>query len=433
MNHVFPQAITEFETVGLELADLARSVLDCQRVGMYTIEPEAQRLHPLVVIGLSEKQERTWRHERSRQQVDLQQILPAPDLAHLFQHRGVIIDRSHPAFVYFAYPSSSDTVLIAPIQSGERFMGIIVLDFGSVRPISKQDESALSTAVARLCTLVIDRQRLAVEREHAQKQVAALREVNHRMEEFLNIVSHELRTPLTTIKANTQLAMRRLKSLRQHPEWLFEDANAKVEASYEMMVRSERQVDVLNRLVGDLVDISRIQAGRLHLRQEICDLLQIVRVRVEEQRQAHPERIIDVHVPDVERILVLADADRIGQVLVNYLTNALKYSEASQPVYINVELELLVAGVPGVKISVQDRGQGLPPAEQRRVWECFYQSQEIKVLSGSRVGLGLGLYISQTLIECHGGQVGVESQQGVGSLFWFTLPLAQTAEMPVQG
>jgi signal transduction histidine kinase len=79
-------------------------------------------------------------------------------------------------------------------------------------------------------------------------------------------------------------------------------------------------------------------------------------------------------------------------------------------------------------VSVQDWGPGLSAEEQESIWNCFYRSQRIKVLSGSGVGLGLGLYISKTLIERHNGQAGVTSEMGVGSIFWFTLPLAQTEE-----
>lgn len=116
-----------------------------------------------------------------------------------------------------------------------------------------------------------------------------------------------------------------------------------------------------------------------------------------------------------------ADADRIGQVISNYLSNALKYSEPSCPIEVYLELE----EPERVRLSVRDEGPGLTTLEQQQVWERFYRVPGIQVKSGSGVGLGLGLYICQTIIERQGGQVGVESKKDVGSTFWFTLPLAK--------
>ncbi|WP_201364873.1 sensor histidine kinase [Dictyobacter formicarum] len=266
------------------------------------------------------------------------------------------------------------------------------------------------------------------ERDDALAQVTTLREARTRMEDFLSVASHELRTPLTTIKANTQLAMRRLKSVLQRPELQLEGTDSKVRASLEMLERVERQIGVLNRLVGDMLDVSRIQGNRLqvHIHQGPCDLRPIIEAAVREQHKAMPERTINIRFPGDEPILIMVDPDRLQQVLDNYLLNALKYSEAQQPVLVNVQVEQAAAtGGSQVRVTVHDKGPGIAPEEQARIWECFYQSPTIKVCSGSGVGMGLGLHISQTLIERQGGQVGVVSVMNEGSAFWFTLPLAQ--------
>ena len=117
---------------------------------------------------------------------------------------------------------------------------------------------------------------------------------------------------------------------------------------------------------------------------------------------------------------MVADADRIGQVVTNYLTNALKYSPVDRPIEVFLAIEGQMA-----RVSVQDEGPGLSPAEQQAIWERFYQVERIKVQSGSGTGLGLGLYICQTIIEQHQGKVGVQSSPGEGSTFWFSLPLAR--------
>jgi len=202
-----------------------------------------------------------------------------------------------------------------------------------------------------------------------------------------------------------------------------------------MLSRAERQVGVLNRLVGDLIDISRIQTGKLqlHLRKEPSDLAVIVTETVQEQRKATPNRTITLSLlPDEDTILVIADSDRIAQVLTNYMSNALKYSASDKPVAVQVTREKGSAGEDSVCVSVRDEGPGLSFTEQERIWECFYQSEEVKVVSGSGVGLGLGLYVSQTIIERHHGHIGVDSTPGVGSTFWFTLPFVQNKFVTVE-
>lgn len=249
-------------------------------------------------------------------------------------------------------------------------------------------------------------------------QASQLYDANLRMEEFLGLASHELRTPLTSVKANIQLALRRLKSGMEQPEGVLD----KVDAAQTMLTRAERQVGVLNRLISDMVDISRIQSGRLQLQvhEEACDLVPIVLEAVQEKQLAQPSRTINTTISPDTVVPVMADHDRITQVVGNYLANALKYSAVDQ----SIDVSMAIEGS-NVRIMVRDYGQGLSEEDQRLVWECFYQSPHVKVLSGSGVGLGLGLYLNRTLLVHHHGQVGVESTPGEGSTFWFSLPLAK--------
>jgi signal transduction histidine kinase len=175
----------------------------------------------------------------------------------------------------------------------------------------------------------------------------------------------------------------------------------------------------LTRLVNDLLDDSRIQGHRLELRLEPCDLAAIVHEAVEEHRQAAPTRTIRLDVSQGEAVPVIADADRIRQVIINYLTNALTYSRPDQPIDVGLRADGGMA-----RVWVHDEGPGVPAADQDRIWERAYQVTGLKPQSGSHVGLGLGLYISRSIVEHHQGQVGVESTPGHGATFWFTLPLA---------
>jgi signal transduction histidine kinase len=167
-----------------------------------------------------------------------------------------------------------------------------------------------------------------------------------------------------------------------------------------------------------MLDVSRIQSGRLALRMTTCDLVPLVNDVVEDQRLAAPGRVIHLDVPADLSAPVNADPERIIQVLVNYLSNALKYSRPDQAVHVAVSVQ---AG--WVRVDVRDDGAGLSSEQQQHVWERFYRADGLTVQSGSGLGLGLGLFISRTIVERHDGRVGVESAPGAGSTFWFSLPV----------
>jgi signal transduction histidine kinase len=275
----------------------------------------------------------------------------------------------------------------------------------------------LGTVLVLVRKSLLLREQVAIERARAetQAQLLTLEETNRRMSDFMSMASHELRNPLTSAKANVQQMERLLHRTA--------DAQSEVEESQvtrlrELAARAERQMNRQDRLVSDLLDLSRIQAGKLSMRPEFCDLAAIARDTVQEQRTLNGGRHIELTVAPDGELRIRADADRIGQVLTNYLTNALKYSPRESPVEVVVERRGKNAYA-----AVRDRGPGLPPDEQHRIWERFHRAQGVEVLSGTGIGLGLGLYISRTIIRRHGGKVGVESTPGSGSTFWLTLPL----------
>lgn len=253
------------------------------------------------------------------------------------------------------------------------------------------------------------------ERKHLEE---ALRAANQQMDRFLGIASHELRTPLTTIKLHFQLAHHRLDALRARELVPAEQLDSELERVQEQFRRGDLQAGRLDRLVNDLLDVSRIQAGKLELRIVPANLAAIVGEAIEEQRQLAPSRVIHFQTASAQSVMVSVDTERISQVVTNYLTNALKYSREEQPVTVGVQVEGQQA-----RVWVRDEGPGIPLSEQAQVWERFHRVPGIEVQCGSGVGLGLGLHISQEIIERHHGQVGVESAPGHGSTFWFSLPL----------
>jgi signal transduction histidine kinase/DNA-binding response OmpR family regulator len=249
--------------------------------------------------------------------------------------------------------------------------------------------------------------------------ITAQKDLEHQQDVFLSMATHELKTPLTALQGNIQLAQRRLQRVLHSPELTSPELQKAVEDVQRMLVRGEQQLRVQNRLINDLLETSRIQEDSFELQMEPCDLSALVRETVRDFQSAHPQRNIRCELENVEHLLIAGDADRIRQVLSNYLANALKYSPVDQPVEIG-----LTAHDCSAYVWVRDRGPGLSPEAQQHIWKRFYQAPDVQAQQGSGVSLGLGLYICQKLVSKHGGQVGVESQLGQGSTFWFTLPLS---------
>ena len=401
-------------TVARRLAELTRDILNCQRVSITTIESETTVLRAIALVGLSPEQEVQWWAEQQHQENRLSDSRTPELISRLRANEVLQLDMTQPPFNEQPNPYGVQTVLLAPMCIGDQLVGFLSLDNGGIKHEYTQEEMALAGAVAKLAGLVIERERLLREREESRANEIALREANRRMDEFLGIACHELKTPLAAIKGNVQLAERRLQRLTS-------DRKTQIDQLLpELLESANRQTDRLDRLVSDLLDVSRIQVGKLEMRSEPCDLGTIVQETIQEQRMINPKRSILVKMPAGESVPIRADADRIGQVVANYLTNALKYSSQDKPVAVFLETEGPVA-----RVSVHDEGPGLPPAEQERIWERFHRVRGVEVQAGSGVGLGLGLYISKTIITWHGGRVGVSSTPGKGSTFWFTLPLAQ--------
>lgn len=257
----------------------------------------------------------------------------------------------------------------------------------------------------------------------AQARLLALRETNARTDEFLSIASHELRSPLTSLKAALQLGKRRLRRIGEQ-EQPIADLLGQLDVVQGLLSTAEQQVDRQDRLVGDLLDVSRIRAGKLEYHLEPCDLAAIVSDAVDEQRLSWPDRAITLDSP-TGGVTITGDAHRIGQVVTNYLTNALKYSPPGASVAVALRVERDHA-----RVAVRDQGPGLTAQQIEQIWDRFHRVPGVRQQSGSGAGLGLGLHISRTIVEHHGGEVGVESAPKHGSTFWFTIPLPEPTASP---
>src|SRR5258706_3341586 len=269
---------------------------------------------------------------------------------------------------------------------------------------------------------VTERKRLEREREEARANQLALREADRRKDEFLNDISHELRTPLTSLQGYMQLLAQRFNAWDPKVDSV-EDLASNVAKARTVIAYSANSVSRMTQLVNDLLDDARISEGRLAFYLQPCDLSVIIRQAVEEQRVLAASRAIRLELPVAQSAPIIADALRIGQVVTNYLTNALKYSKEHQPVEVRLEGE-----GDSARGYVHDDGVGIPYADQQRVWERFHKAADITVQSGSSVSLGLGFHINKNIVERHCGHAGVSSEPGQGTTFWFALPLAKLGD-----
>jgi signal transduction histidine kinase/PAS domain-containing protein len=402
------------EDVAHQLADLVCHILGCQRMGISIVEAESGHLIPFTVAGLSYKQEQQWWTEQRSRSTSLSDVPDQEFVTAMHSGQVKIYDFTRPPYNTAPNPYGIQTMLIAPLLVNEQIIGIFAYDYGEEHHLFSQAEQQLAIAVAHLVGMVIERDHLIQERTAAQAQALALKETTDRMQTFLGVTSHELRSPLTSIKASGQLAHREIRKVIEDD--LPETVANRMNRAIELLELVDKQTDQMNRFISDLLDNARIQAGKLELHPTTKDINELVREVVAIQQINWPDRVIDAETPE-NAIIVHCDPDRINQVIANLITNAFRYSPSDRPVHVKVQPEKNQ-----VRVAVIDQGQGLTAGQQIRLFEAFVKAEGVQQLGGTSIGLGLGLFISKTIISQHGGQIGVESQEGMGSTFWFTLP-----------
>ena len=410
----------EADIIGPQLVVLTRHVVESAHVVMYAVKQIDETLSPIFSTGFSAKEEQQWRAVLARNP-SIDEQLGSPLLrTHLENDEVIMLDGMTLPLYTNALPYYVETVLVAPIIVDKRLAGLLCVDAGLREHSYTRQEMVLVQTIARLTALTFTRAQLERERALASANELALRETNRQIEAYLSIVCHELKTPLTIMRGSLQLAERKMQKLLTS-ETVHTDEAARIAPVQTLIERAKHQIVIQDRLVNDLLDVSRMQTQAFSLLLESCDLTQIVQRAIDDQRGTVLERTIDLQLPEQHTLPIQADADRITQVVTNYLTNALKYSPADRPIQVRVSIDGQLACV-----EVSDEGQGLSADECERIWDSFYRvpgANAQKSAGVAYVGLGVGLYLCKTIIELHGGQVGVQSKVGHGSTFWFTLPL----------
>ena len=305
------------------------------------------------------------------------------------------------------YEDTQDDHVLAgstPVQQGVRFYAgaplktpdgyfigtLCIADF-KPRPFSVHERDVLES----LARVVMEQMELRLRAIRETELQALLLE---KKDEFISVASHELKTPITSLTASLQL-LDRMKS------------GLKPEMMERLITQANKSLSKLNRLVADLLNTGRIASGQLDLRKGNFKPTELATNCCNHVRAEGKYEII---VEGDRKLEIFADEEKIDQVLVNLVNNAVKYAPDSKNIYINVSSDGHFA-----EISVRDEGPGIASDQLPYIFERYYRSEQL-----NSSGLGLGLYISAEIIRRHGGEIGVTSEPGKGSVFWFTLPLA---------
>jgi PAS domain S-box-containing protein len=418
---------------GQRLVEGAATALGSPRVALVAWDEETDLLTSVATAGFTARaSDPTWHFPDGL--VRLSVFLNEEDIAKLRRDVPIPLDKS--IIPPQVEPGFSDLLLV-PARIRERLMGLMVVD--APHPYAPV-EILLAQAIARLAALLLERDRMDREREEARSSAIALRVANERLDTFLSMTGHELRTPLTNVKGFLQLTAGRLRPGAKHVAALAGELDATQQAALADLLaharaplaQAESESKLMQRLVDDILDAERIRSGGLEIRPEPCDLVSVVRDAINTPQIRAAGRKIILKAGDGSPISVRADAQRIKQALSNYLNNALKYAPPDRPIVVTVRAP--VSSIPTcaldqanhqpdcpvAQVTVRDFGPGLPESEQRRIWDRFARAEAPE---RRKSGLGLGLFITRSIIELHGGQTWVESGPGAGCAFSFTLPL----------
>jgi signal transduction histidine kinase len=222
--------------------------------------------------------------------------------------------------------------------------------------------------------------------------------LERKKDEFMTIASHELKTPLTGIKSTVQLLER----------------SGLTDRDRTLLSKTSKNIEKLQKLISDLLDVSKIHSGQLKLNMSSFTLAELLNESIENVEHIHPTYTI-IKKNEIPNLRMHGDKYRLDQAINNLLLNAIKYSPATDRVFVNTLISDNL-----LRIEITDEGIGIDKPDQKRIFERFFRAE---TLSPVISGLGMGLYIANEIVQRHNGVIGVESEPGKGSTFYIILPL----------
>lgn len=338
----------------------------------------------------------------------------------LVEDLAVAGDRMDPLLYALSREVGVMSFVCAPLKSKQRILGYVGADRGAQR-CSPEDLELLITLASHIAVAIdnaqayhqLEKLTLTLERR-VQERTQELQTANEKLQEldrlksaFVSIASHELRTPMTSIKGYVENMLEGLTG-----------ALSEKQAHYLGRVR--HNVDRLTRLINQLLDLSRLDARVLELVLAPLSIHEVVTEVVDGFRPLAQEKSLTISEHQADELpLILADRDKLNQILTNLIQNAVKFTPAGG----RVRVESQVRGDGFVQTCVADTGCGIPPHELNKVFERFFRGDSAPAEAR---GTGLGLTITKSLVEMHGGCIWAESTPGKGSRFFFTMPVSDS-------
>jgi len=282
--------------------------------------------------------------------------------------------------------------------------------------LQQRVDEATAELQQRMTELARANEEIAGLYRRAQNNVEELKQLDRLKSRFLSMASHELKTPLTSISGLSQVLLRRMRRRLEQGVPSAAEWSEEQHAHVDRLELLNSQTARLGRLIDELLDVSRIESGKLDFHWAPVDLPTLIAEVAERLQMTTSSHIIEVDVNGATVDAVSADRDHLEQVLDNLVTNAIKFSPDGGTIRISLR-----AAADGVVLSVQDPGVGIPPGQLDRIFGLFYQAED--PVSRRTGGMGLGLYISREIVSRHGGRIWAESEPTRGSTFHVSLPL----------
>ncbi len=403
----------QLQTIAQSVVEVLSSwgVYDCailQPDSAGTLHVEASAYQPAERLTLSsdEKAIAAWviAHGRTMGLYDDEDLAPATSAR--FVQRVIVRSTA-------AGRAVSRSLHLIPLKLGEKVVGVLRLRVLEnprrlLHEERLEEEHTHADAPASFFWTFLDQVTALIERARLQREnlrIAVLQRTDALRAALLSSVSHDLRTPLTSIKAAAS------SLLQEDVAWDEEERRSFAQAI-------EREADRLNRLVGNLLDMTRIEEGALRPEKEEYSLTALIHDVLGRLEPLLEGRIVRTHLPPDDLLLAELDYLEIDQVLTNLLENAVRYTPAGSPIEVSAHRE-----GEQVKISVADRGPGIPPADLERVFDKFYRVEHGQHPARYPMGTGLGLAVCKGLVEAHGGRIWAELREGGGLIVCVVLPV----------